>query len=154
MSLKISLFVDVKRKVCMRISTHAILNKTAKISLVVFMPTTNHSVTVGPRGRCIKSILHFQPESNEGAKCTHKWKTQRLCFPHVACPLGFMSINVFLCFINFSFFFLHLGFLANGDSPHCYNFVIGPFIQYWFLPHRLCHNVVARCVRCLSRGES
>ena len=88
LSLKISLFVDVKRKVCMRISTHAVLNKTTRISPVVFMPTTNHSVTVGPRGRCLKVIieialsLHFQLETNGETKCKHTWKTQRPCFPY------------------------------------------------------------------------
>ena len=114
LSLKISLFVDVKRKVCMRISTCAALNKATRISPVVFMPTTNHSVTVDTRGRCLKIEIalssHFQLETNGETKCKHTWKTQRPCFPYVYSTLSLVSmynehVNVFLCLLFVLCFF-------------------------------------------------
>ena len=99
----------------MRISTRAVLNKATRISPVVFIPTTNHSVTVGLRGRCLKIevafSLHFQLERNGETKCKHTWKTQRPCFPHVSSPLGLVSmynvhVNVFLCLLFFLCFLM------------------------------------------------
>lgn len=100
----------------MRISTYAVLNKTTKISPVVFMPTINHSFTVGPRGRCLKIevafSLHFQLETKlmgkQNASIHGRFRGHASLMspvPLVSCPCTMYMLMCFFVFFSFFVFF-------------------------------------------------